>query len=186
MIRKVVLIRHGDAENRRLGQTDAERRLTISGLRALQQGYPALLEPLKGEVSDIHVWSSEAVRARETAEVYRRLGVPGPLQYAALARLEREHVALDDVALVPRDPKIALGVGTRIASVVRGMVRACRAAVVPVVEEVVVQQRRAHERAHPHAQRQRVGQAHAGVPPQLQPTIATGTPASGWMTRAKW
>ena len=38
--------------------------------------------------------------------------------------LERDHVALDDVALVPRDPKIALGFGTRIASVVRGMVRA--------------------------------------------------------------
>ena len=77
MIRKVVLIRHGDAENRRLGQTDAERRLTLSGLRALQKGYPALLEPLKDEVADIHVWSSEAVRARETAEVAcDALGIP--------------------------------------------------------------------------------------------------------------
>ncbi len=77
MIRKLVLIRHGDAENRRLGETDAERRLTARGLKALQEDYPAILEPLKDDLADIQVWSSEAVRARQTAEVAcDALGIP--------------------------------------------------------------------------------------------------------------
>lgn len=77
MIRKLVLIRHGDAENRRLGETDAERRLTARGLKALQEAYPAILEPLKDDLADIQVWSSEAVRARQTAEVAcDALGIP--------------------------------------------------------------------------------------------------------------
>jgi phosphohistidine phosphatase len=69
MIRKLVLIRHGDAENRRLGETDAQRRLTRQGLRALQESYPRMLERLAADVDDLQVWSSEAVRARQTAEV---------------------------------------------------------------------------------------------------------------------
>lgn len=68
MIRKLVLIRHGDAEYRRLGETDAQRRLTKHGLKALQREYPAMLAPLAQE-HDVHVWSSEAVRAQQTAEV---------------------------------------------------------------------------------------------------------------------
>lgn len=69
MIRKLVLIRHGDAENRRLGETDAQRKLTKRGLRALQEAYPTVFESLVPEVDDIQIWSSEAVRARQTAEV---------------------------------------------------------------------------------------------------------------------
>lgn len=70
MIRKLVLIRHGDAENRRLGGTDAERKLTSKGLKALRKAYPSMLAPLKeDDLSDVQVWSSEAVRARQTAEV---------------------------------------------------------------------------------------------------------------------
>ena len=69
MIRKLVLIRHGDAEYRRLGETDAQRRLTNTGLKALQREYPAMLAPLSGDLDDLQVWSSEAVRARQTAEV---------------------------------------------------------------------------------------------------------------------
>ena len=69
MIRKLVLIRHGDAENRRLGQSDAERTLTAKGLAALQDAYPTMLAPLLADVDDLQVWSSEAVRARQTAEV---------------------------------------------------------------------------------------------------------------------
>lgn len=69
MIRKLVLIRHGDAENRRLGESDAERKLTKRGLKVLQEGYPQMLASLKDDLADIQVWSSEAVRARQTAEV---------------------------------------------------------------------------------------------------------------------
>lgn len=77
MIRKLVLIRHGDAEVRRLGESDAQRRLTKRGLQALQEGYPALLAPLANDLADMQVWSSEAVRARQTAEVAcDALGIP--------------------------------------------------------------------------------------------------------------
>lgn len=76
MIRKLVLIRHGDAEFRRAGETDAQRKLTKQGLKALQQAYPAMLAPLAQE-RDVQVWSSEADRARQTAEVAcDALGVP--------------------------------------------------------------------------------------------------------------
>ena len=77
MIRKLILIRHGDAESRRLGESDAERRLTKRGLKALQEAYPELLAPLADDVDDLQVWSSEAVRARQTAEVAcDALGIP--------------------------------------------------------------------------------------------------------------
>ena len=77
MIRKLILIRHGDAESRRLGESDAERRLTKRGLKAVQEAYPELLAPLADDVDDLQVWSSEAVRARQTAEVAcDALGIP--------------------------------------------------------------------------------------------------------------
>ena len=69
MIRKLILIRHGDAEMRRLGQSDADRKLTEHGLAALQKAYPTMLAPLLDDASDLQVWSSEAVRAHQTAEV---------------------------------------------------------------------------------------------------------------------
>ncbi len=77
MIRRLVLIRHGDAENRRLGGTDAERKLTTYGLKALREAYPEMLAPLASDLDDLQVWSSEAVRARQTAEVAcDALGIP--------------------------------------------------------------------------------------------------------------
>lgn len=69
MISKLVLIRHGDAENRRLGETDAQRRLTKRGLEALKKAYPTTLASLKDDILDLQVWSSEAVRAVQTAQV---------------------------------------------------------------------------------------------------------------------
>ncbi|MBR3234820.1 MAG: histidine phosphatase family protein [Atopobiaceae bacterium] len=77
MIRKLVLIRHGDAENRRLGESDAQRKLTKRGLAALQKAYPTMLASLAEDTDDLQVWSSEAVRARQTAEVAcDALGIP--------------------------------------------------------------------------------------------------------------
>lgn len=69
MISKLVLIRHGEPQSRRLGETDAERPLTTRGLKALQREYPTLLAPLAGDLNELQIWSSEAVRARQTAEV---------------------------------------------------------------------------------------------------------------------
>lgn len=83
MIRKLILIRHGDAENRRLGETDAQRRLTSAGLKALKEFYPQVLAELADDRADLQVWSSEAVRARQTAEVAcEALGVsPDDIEY---------------------------------------------------------------------------------------------------------
>ena len=69
MIRKLVLIRHGDAADRRLGETDAERTLTPEGLAALKKAYPDALAALADDHDDLQIWSSDAVRARQTAEV---------------------------------------------------------------------------------------------------------------------
>ena len=77
MIRKLVLVRHGDAENRRLGESDAERRLTKRGVAALKEAYPATFASLADDLDDLQIWSSEAVRARQTAEVVcDSLGIP--------------------------------------------------------------------------------------------------------------
>ena len=77
MIRKLVLVRHGDAENRRLGESDAERRLTKRGVAALKEAYPATFASLADDFDDLQIWSSEAVRARQTAEVVcDSLGIP--------------------------------------------------------------------------------------------------------------
>jgi phosphohistidine phosphatase len=69
MIRKLVLVRHGEAGPRRLGATDAQRELTKRGRLALEEAYPRVFAPLVRESDDIQVWSSEATRARQTAEV---------------------------------------------------------------------------------------------------------------------
>lgn len=68
MLRKLVLVRHGDAEFYGPEGTDASRRLTKKGRKALKHGFPEMLEPLVGE-EGITFWVSPAVRAVETAEI---------------------------------------------------------------------------------------------------------------------
>lgn len=67
MIKKLVLVRHGNPDYSK-DVPDLERPLTTAGLRALQDALPrklSLLEP-SGRVQ---VWSSPALRARQTARV---------------------------------------------------------------------------------------------------------------------
>lgn len=68
MIRKLVLVRHGDAEFYGPEGTDESRRLTTRGLEALKSAYPRIFAALRDE-PDVSLWVSPAVRAMQTAEV---------------------------------------------------------------------------------------------------------------------
>ena len=64
----LVLVRHGQAERKKLGQTDIERQLTPDGLRALRSAFPTTFSMV--EVTEqTELWVSPALRARQTAEV---------------------------------------------------------------------------------------------------------------------
>ena len=79
MSRTLVLIRHGKAQERTEGLPDERRALTDAGSRALAARLPCALELLKaaGSGRTAEVWSSPAVRARQTAEEAARiLGCP--------------------------------------------------------------------------------------------------------------
>lgn len=70
MIKKLVLVRHG-APDYSLDVPDLERPLTDAGKRALSDALPrklSLLEP----AGKVQVWSSPALRARQTAKVVAR------------------------------------------------------------------------------------------------------------------
>lgn len=79
MSRTLVLIRHGKAQERTEGLPDERRALTDAGSRALAARLPHALALLETAGSDRaeEVWSSPAVRARQTAEeAARTLGCP--------------------------------------------------------------------------------------------------------------
>ncbi len=76
----LVLVRHGQAAAKRLGQTDAERPLTPEGLAAIRAAFPKTMSLV--EVSEAtELWVSPALRARQTAEVANEtLGIPAERQ----------------------------------------------------------------------------------------------------------
>lgn len=64
----VVLVRHGEAKNKKLGQTDFDRELTKKGAAALRESFPKTFG-LVGPTRASELWISPAVRARMTAEI---------------------------------------------------------------------------------------------------------------------
>lgn len=64
----VVLVRHGEAKNKKLGQTDFERRLTKKGAAALREAFPQTFSMLEPTLAS-ELWVSTAARARETADI---------------------------------------------------------------------------------------------------------------------
>lgn len=64
----VVLIRHGQAKNKQLGQSDYDRELTTFGAKALSSAFPTNLS-LVPVTAASELWVSPAVRARQTAEI---------------------------------------------------------------------------------------------------------------------
>ncbi len=68
-IERLVLVRHGKPENYGPDGTDASRRLTPEGVAELERRFSCELAPRLGSEKSIHIWSSPAVRARQTAEL---------------------------------------------------------------------------------------------------------------------
>ncbi len=68
MARTLVLVRHGKAERRSEGLEDSQRRLTPGGARALAAQFPKSFALLQEGPGTPCVWTSPAVRARQTAE----------------------------------------------------------------------------------------------------------------------
>ena len=77
MVRTLVLVRHGKAENARDDSSDLYRELTPDGRHALEIAFPRTFSLLE-DYDDVNVWSSPAVRAMQTAQVIANvLGVDG-------------------------------------------------------------------------------------------------------------
>lgn len=68
MVKTLVLVRHGKAQPITAAPSDFDRELLPAGERALRKAYPKTFALLEDE-PDIHIWSSPAARAIETAEV---------------------------------------------------------------------------------------------------------------------
>lgn len=68
---RLILIRHGQAENRALDGSDAHRALTPSGREKLENVYPSLARFLNAK-DHCTVWTSPKTRALQTAEVLCR------------------------------------------------------------------------------------------------------------------
>ena len=68
MVKTLVLVRHGKTEDVSESGMDLDRRLTASGVRALEMTYPRNFS-LLGEEPDVEIWCSPAVRALQTAGV---------------------------------------------------------------------------------------------------------------------
>ena len=72
MTRSLVLVRHGKARLAEEGQADLQRPLTSAGKHSLAASLPTELAPVRRlveEGADVVVWSSPALRARQTAEI---------------------------------------------------------------------------------------------------------------------
>ncbi|MDO4805783.1 MAG: histidine phosphatase family protein [Coriobacteriales bacterium] len=75
MSQTVVLVRHGEAKGKKLGQTDFERELTKKGAKALEKAFPQTFARLS-PTQKSELWVSTAVRARQTAQIANKtLGI---------------------------------------------------------------------------------------------------------------
>ena len=71
----VVLVRHGEAKAKKLGQTDFDRELTTWGMERLEEAFPRTMS-LVNTTSSSELWVSPAVRAKQTAEIANKtLGI---------------------------------------------------------------------------------------------------------------
>lgn len=68
---RLILMRHGKAEERSERLADRDRALTFKGRRELNQHLPSFARYLRG-TDECHIWSSDYRRARETAEILVR------------------------------------------------------------------------------------------------------------------
>ncbi len=108
MALKVVLVRHGEAKSKKLGQTDFERELTKKGAIALREAFPhtfGMLEPTRAS----ELWVSSAVRARQTADIVNEtLGIETIRERAYL--YEQDHEAfMEELSQANADLVVVVG-----------------------------------------------------------------------------
>lgn len=85
MTKLIVMLRHGHARAASEGSSDLGRPLSASGRRALEAHLPSALGLITPEESsDLALWTSEALRARQTADVAARILGVGPEAHASL------------------------------------------------------------------------------------------------------
>ena len=79
MVSRLVLVRHAKAKSRSAETTDEARKLAAAGKRSIDARYPLSLKLLSElDPDELHIWSSPATRALQTAEtVARVLGADG-------------------------------------------------------------------------------------------------------------
>ena len=104
----VVLVRHGEAKNKELGQTDFERELTSWGKKALEDAFPKAMG-LVEVTSASELWVSSAVRARQTAEIANKT-----LQIETCRELkylydQDDEALLEDLAATEADVVVVVG-----------------------------------------------------------------------------
>lgn len=118
MARTLILVRHGKAEKAAAGQADQDRSLTPAGMAALERSLPRTLSLLEDADANADepaapflVWTSPAVRARQTCE--RVIAALDALHFATATPEEHESLwyqdpvtFLDELANTPADARI--------------------------------------------------------------------------------
>lgn len=104
----VVLVRHGDAKGKRLGQTDFERELTQVGMDALEEAFPRSLAMV--DVTDkTELWVSTAIRAQQTADIANKtLGIQTRRAFDDMYEQDQE-AFFKELAQTDADVVVAIG-----------------------------------------------------------------------------
>lgn len=94
MTKVVVLVRHGKAEARGTG-ADVDRKLTSAGASALAAAFPRTFSLVEAHPEGgLELWTSPAVRARQTSdEVARALGADPSLAAGHTSLLEQDEAS---------------------------------------------------------------------------------------------
>lgn len=110
----IYFVRHGDAESKKPGQTDAERELTAVGV---QQAQDLAKWMQKHGIQAAAVITSPLIRARQTAQpIADALGVPlqedehlggGLLTMGALERIIKDAGDAESIMLVGHEPDLS-------------------------------------------------------------------------------
>lgn len=104
----VVLVRHGDAKGKKLGQTDFDRELTDAGVKALEEGFVRTMG-LVDVTPATELWVSPAVRARQTAHIANKtLGIETHREMRCLYDQDDE-AFLQELAQTNADTVVVVG-----------------------------------------------------------------------------
>lgn len=104
----VVLVRHGEAKGKKLGQTDFERELTGRGAAALEKAFPQTFGQVKPTQAS-ELWVSSAIRARQTAEIANKtLGIQSIREMDSLYDQDRD-AFVDELSSTAADLVVVVG-----------------------------------------------------------------------------